>query len=66
MTPLDHALFNTRKSILDAVAETGVEYTQESDISLEQCACCGVWLKTFEKDLDGLNICKICLDEYGP
>jgi hypothetical protein len=66
MNELEKALYKTRKSILEAEAETGIKYVLDSEISLKQCNSCGIWLKTMLKDLDGLDICNQCYNAYGP
>lgn len=65
MTPLELALLKTRKNILEVVAQIGYNYDENTVLSIKQCNCCGIWLKNLEVDLDGLDICSYCVDEYG-
>lgn len=71
-SPLDLALYKTRKNVLEACIESGIEYdlnSQESQrhLNLDQCADCGIWLKPEElkPDLDGNGICPDCEQFYG-
>lgn len=73
MTPLESALYKTRKTLLEVCREFDIEYTLESvgfqkDLELDQCASCSIWLKQEEliPDLDGNEICKDCYKFYGP
>lgn len=65
---INQFLYKTRKSIVDAQRELGLEYVSDHEITLTQCNSCGIWLKPHQmlKDLDGLDICKDCYDAYGP
>lgn len=67
MNSIDKALYKTRKYALDALAELSDNNVSLGDISLEQCNSCSVWLKPEQltPDLDGLPICKDCVDHYG-
>lgn len=67
MSPLERALYKTRKTVLAAATDSGIEYILDAEIGLEQCADCGIWLKPSEliPDLDGQGICKDCLTHYG-
>lgn len=69
MTPIEQALYKTRKTLLEACAEFSIEYILDSeDFTLKQCNSCGIWLKPVQlkPDLDGLDICNDCLTFYGP
>lgn len=66
MNEIESALINSRKSLLEVCAEFGIQYPYEVEIQLKQCNSCGIWLKKMFLDLDGLDICKYCLDTYGP
>lgn len=68
MNNLEYFLYKSRKSILEAQREFGIQYVLNSENSLTQCNSCGVWLKKQQMfpDLDALDICKECLDAYGP
>ena len=67
MSPLELALYKTRKSVLAAQRECAIEYILDTEIGLEQCSDCGIWLRPQEltPDLDGQGICKDCLQHYG-
>lgn len=67
MNPIDKALYKSRKNALEALAELSDNNVSLGDISLEQCNSCSVWLKPNQliPDLDGLPICKDCLNHYG-
>ncbi len=55
------------KSVLDS--EDDFDYNNDSEVenSLpKQCNSCGYEHRRMFKDLDGLDICKYCLDLYGP
>lgn len=67
LNPLDRVLYKTRKNVVDACAELMIEYSYEVEIQLKQCSSCDIWLKPSQlsKDLDGLDICSVCVDEYG-
>lgn len=67
MSPLERTLYKTHKTVLEASRETDVEYILDAEITLEQCADCGIWLRPSElvPDLDGQGICKDCLTHYG-
>lgn len=72
MSPLDLALYKTRKNVLEACAENGIKYDlnsreSQTGLSLLQCADCGIWLKPEElkPDLDGNEICPDCESYYG-
>jgi hypothetical protein len=68
LNEVERALYKSRKSLLEVCREFDVEYTLDSEISLGQCASCGIWLRfsQFRKDLDGLDICNECYTFYGP
>jgi hypothetical protein len=68
VTPLEQVLYKTRKSPLAAASEMGLEYILDSQIALEQCADCSIWLFAEEliPDLDNQGICQDCLAYYGP
>lgn len=68
MNALELALYKTHKTVLAASRELGVEYVLDAEISLEQCADCGVWAKPSEliPDLDNQGICRDCYNHYGP
>ena len=67
MNELERALYKTRKTVLAACCDSDIEYILDAEISLEQCADCGVWLKSGEliPDLDKQGICKDCYNHYG-
>lgn len=68
MNEFDKSLYKTRKTVLELSREFDVEYISESAITLKQCTSCGIWLHPYqlEKDMDNLDICKDCLEYYGP
>lgn len=67
MNALEQALYKTRKTVLAASRESDLKYHLDSEISLEQCADCGIWLKPVELilDLDNLGICRDCWTHHG-
>lgn len=67
MNQLELALYKTRKNPLAACREIGIEYVLDSEITLQQCCDCNIWLKFSEliPDLDGQGICIDCVIHYG-
>jgi hypothetical protein len=67
MTPLDKALYRTRNSFRQACQEAGIDYNDELNTSLGECAHCNIWLKPKEliPDLDNNPICKTCFTYEG-
>lgn len=67
MNEVERALYRTHKTIREACAEAGVQFTENLELSVQECSHCSIWhrLQELQLDLDKNPICKICWRFYG-
>lgn len=65
MNEIEQALYKTRKTELEVCTELGYNNISEVEIRLKRCTDCGIWQKKLFPDLDGNEICTVCLSTYG-
>lgn len=66
---LTRLLSGSRKTLMDACREIGVDIEDVDDYLLEQhvqeCSHCGIWGTTHRRDEDEFPVCQLCFALVG-
>lgn len=67
MNEVERTLHRTRKTLMEACIEAGVEFDPGLVTNIQECSNCSIWHKISEliPDLDNNPICKNCKHFYG-
>lgn len=64
---LEQALKGTRKTMLDACKQMGIDLPDDDSVAklyVSQCSMCSIWgtKRLMIQDLDGFEVCRVCDD----